>query len=43
MGPRAVGIVAILIDRPGAMREAREDPIRNLHELWDKLLTRDAT
>jgi putative hydrolase of the HAD superfamily len=43
MGPRAVGIEAILIDRPGVMRKVREDPIRNLHELWDRLLTHDAT
>jgi putative hydrolase of the HAD superfamily len=37
MGPRAVGIKAILIERPGVMRETEEDPIRNLHELWDRL------
>ena len=36
-GPRAVGIEAVLIDRRGTMRDMGEDPIQNLHELWDRL------
>jgi len=36
-GARAVGIEAVLIDRRGAMHDAGEDPISNLHELWGRL------
>jgi len=38
VGPRAVGIEAILIDRRGTMQNTGEEPIRNLYEL---LRTRD--
>jgi putative hydrolase of the HAD superfamily len=33
MGPEAVGIAAILIDRQGAAKDPEARPIRNLHEL----------
>jgi putative hydrolase of the HAD superfamily len=36
-GPREMGMEAILIDREGAMEEGREDTIRSLDELWDRL------
>ncbi len=36
-GPRAAGMEAILIDRRGTVDHAGEDPIRTLHELWDRL------
>jgi len=37
VGPRAVGIEAILIDRQQSMQTAGEDPIKNLYELADRL------
>ena len=37
VGPRAVGIEAVLIDRRGTMYDAGEDSIQNLHELWGRL------
>jgi putative hydrolase of the HAD superfamily len=37
VGPRAVGIEAILIDRRGAMRNAQKESIQDLSGLWDRL------
>jgi putative hydrolase of the HAD superfamily len=37
VGPRAVGIEAILIERREAGRSLEEAPIRGLHELWDRI------
>lgn len=37
VGPRAVGMEAILIDRRGIMHDAGGDRIQNLHELWGRL------
>jgi putative hydrolase of the HAD superfamily len=37
IGPRAMGIEAILIDRGGVTQEAGDEPIRQLHELVDRL------
>jgi putative hydrolase of the HAD superfamily len=37
VGPRVAGMEAVLIDRRGVMQGVEEDPIRNLHELWDRL------
>jgi len=37
IGPRAVGMEAILIDRRGIMHDAGEDRIQNLRELWGRL------
>ena len=37
VGPRALGMQAVWIDRLGAVQEAEEVPIRNLSELWDRL------
>lgn len=37
VGPRAVGIEAILIDRQRAMQDAGEEPINDLHELVGRL------
>lgn len=37
MGPEAIGIAAILIERQGAVKDATARPIRNLHELPDRL------
>lgn len=37
VGPRAVGIEAVLIDRQGVMQDAGEEPIKNLYELLDKM------
>jgi putative hydrolase of the HAD superfamily len=37
VGPRAVGIEAILIDRPGTEQPLEEASIRGLHELWDRI------
>lgn len=37
VGPRAVGIEAILIDRRGTAQSLEEAPIRGLHELWDRI------
>jgi putative hydrolase of the HAD superfamily len=37
VGPRAVGIEAILIDRRGTTPDAEKDPIQNLHQLWNRL------
>jgi putative hydrolase of the HAD superfamily len=39
-GPRGMGMEAILIDREGAVQEGREDTIRSLEELWDRLRSR---
>jgi putative hydrolase of the HAD superfamily len=36
-GPREVGMEAVLIDRERAIEEGREDAIRGLEELWDRL------
>jgi putative hydrolase of the HAD superfamily len=37
VGPRAVGMEAILIDRYGTVREPQEKPVQNLKALWDRL------
>jgi len=37
IGARTSGIRALLIDRRGTMQDSGENPIRNLHELWDRL------
>jgi len=37
LGPRAVGIEAVLIDRRGTMHDAEEAPINNLYEFFDRL------
>ncbi len=37
LGPKEMGMEAILIDREGAIEEGREDAIRGLEELWDRL------
>jgi len=37
VGPRAVGIEAVLINRQGTMEDLREKPIKNLHELINRL------
>jgi putative hydrolase of the HAD superfamily len=37
VGPRAVGMEAVLIDRRGTMHDTGENSIRNLHELWSRL------
>lgn len=37
VGPRALGMQAVLIDRWGAAAEAPEPAISNLSELWDRL------
>jgi putative hydrolase of the HAD superfamily len=37
VGPRAVAIEAVLIDRRGAMQDAGEEPIKNLYELAGRL------
>jgi len=37
VGPTAVGIEAVLIDRRGAMGHTEEEPIKNLYELADRL------
>jgi putative hydrolase of the HAD superfamily len=37
VGPEAVGIAAILIDRQGAVKDPKSRPIRNLHELPGRL------
>jgi putative hydrolase of the HAD superfamily len=37
VGPRAVGVDAILMDRRGVLKETAEEPIKNLYELLDKL------
>lgn len=36
VGPRAVGIKAVLIDRQGVFQDAEEEPIKNLHELLSR-------
>ena len=36
-GARAVGIEAILMDRQGAIQDAGEVPVKDLHELADRL------
>jgi len=36
-GPRGMGMEAVLIDREGAIQEGREDTIRSLEALWDRL------
>lgn len=36
IGPRAVGIKAVLIDRQGVFQDAEEEPIKNLYELLDR-------
>jgi putative hydrolase of the HAD superfamily len=38
VGPRAVGIDAILMDRRGVLQETEEEPIKNLYELLDRLM-----
>jgi len=42
VGPRAVGMEAILIDRRGMMQNTDEKPIKNLYEL-QRILTNDRT
>ena len=37
VGPRALGMQAVLIDRPGTMADVGERPIRSLDELWARL------
>ena len=37
VGPRAVGIDAIVIDRRDVLQESEEEPIKNLYELLDRL------
>jgi putative hydrolase of the HAD superfamily len=37
VGPRALGMEAILIDRAGTMQVAGEEPIHSLDELWERL------
>jgi putative hydrolase of the HAD superfamily len=37
LGPREMGMEAILIDRQGTMAGSREGTIRSLEELWDRL------
>ena len=37
VGPRAIGIEAVLIDRRGATQDAGEKPIKSLHELAGRL------
>jgi putative hydrolase of the HAD superfamily len=37
VGPRALGMKALLIDRSGEMQDAQESPIRNLHQLLEWL------
>ena len=37
VGPRIVGIEAVLIDRQGKIHDIEEKPIRNLYELFDRL------
>ena len=37
VGPRALGIEAVLIDRVGTMQVAGEEPIHSLDDLWDRL------
>lgn len=37
VGPRAVGIEAVLIDRRGAIQDVSEKPIKDLHELAGRL------
>jgi putative hydrolase of the HAD superfamily len=37
VGPRAVGMEAVLIDRRGVMQDTEEVPIRDLHELLFRL------
>jgi putative hydrolase of the HAD superfamily len=38
VGPRAVGVDAILIDRRGVLQDSEEEPIKNLCELLDRLM-----
>lgn len=38
LGPRSVGIDAILIDRNGAKQNMGEKPIRSLYELYDRII-----
>ena len=37
VGPRALGMQAVWIDRIGPAQETEEVPIRSLSELWDRL------
>lgn len=37
LGPREMGMEAVLIDREGALAEGGEDTIRSLEQLWDRL------
>jgi putative hydrolase of the HAD superfamily len=37
LGPREMGMEAVLIDREGALAEGGEDAIRSLEQLWDRL------
>ena len=37
VGPRNIGIEAILLDRAGKMKDTREETIRTLDELWERL------
>jgi putative hydrolase of the HAD superfamily len=36
-GARGAGIDAVLIDRYGKAQDTEEEPIRDLHQLWDRL------
>ncbi len=42
VGPRAVGIDVILMDRRGLLQENEEETIKNLYELLDRLMSRNS-
>ncbi len=42
VGPKTVGMDAILMDRRGVLQDSGEEHIKNLYELLDRLMSRDS-